>query len=54
MKDLKAVVRRALFEGANPRGFSSALKAVCQEIMAEAEAEKERNEKQKRLVEDGA
>ena len=36
-EELKAVVRQALAEGANPRGFSDELKAVYEAIQAEDE-----------------
>lgn len=35
--ELKAEVRQALFEGANPRGFSEDLKRAYEEILAEDE-----------------
>lgn len=35
MSDLKEQVKQALFEGANPRGFSAELQRAYEEILAE-------------------
>lgn len=44
-EDYKALVRQALAEGANPKGFSPPHQAAYQEILAEEKAAKERAEK---------
>lgn len=47
MSDLKDVVRQALAEGANPRGFSVELTAAYEEVLAEEAKESEKKSRKK-------